>query len=351
MNKGIRCLLAMMVCAILLCGNALAKNVPYTTKLNADEGIFAGPGYGYEWVQAVGEAGVYTIVEEKWSPDGARWGRLKSGAGWVKLSEAWEFNEVPYTAKLNAEDRVLKGPGDEYAFVRVVGADGVYTILEETISVDGFLWGRLKSGIGWVRLTDTPIEAPEDAAVLPYTMELGAWVDVFSGPSYDFIYEGVVGENGVYTIVDEIWDEEGNLWGCLKSGMGWIDLTYVRIAEEMPMIAGYADGELLESGEYYEYIADDSEYMEKLAFRANDMLSNVRFAILEYGEGDGYEVAEELYVLPWMYNDDALVTGVVFYGDFTTYGISFEDLQGDEYHYAIYVSGRNGALVIDEYQP
>ena len=42
-----------------------------------------------------------------------------------------------------------------------------------------------------------------------------------SGPSADYDINGTIIDNGVYTIVEE---EDG--WGKLKSGAGWINLSY-----------------------------------------------------------------------------------------------------------------------------
>ena len=54
---------------------------PYLVKVTVDAlNIRKGPGTNYEKVGCIRTYGIYTIVEEK---DG--WGRLKSGAGWIKL--------------------------------------------------------------------------------------------------------------------------------------------------------------------------------------------------------------------------------------------------------------------------
>ena len=54
---------------------------PYLVKVTVDAlNIRKGPGTNYEKVGCIKTYGIYTIVEEK---DG--WGRLKSGAGWIKL--------------------------------------------------------------------------------------------------------------------------------------------------------------------------------------------------------------------------------------------------------------------------
>lgn len=46
------------------------------------------------------------------------------------------------------------GPGYQYEYVGNVGIAGIYTIVEESRDSDNTLWGKLKSGIGWVDLND-----------------------------------------------------------------------------------------------------------------------------------------------------------------------------------------------------
>ena len=94
-------------------------------------------------------------------------------------------------------------------------------------------------------------------------------------------------------------------------------------------------------------IVDDSEYMVRIAFRANEQLNNVRFTTLQYN--DIYKVEENHHQIHRMDEDTYFVAGVVFYGDMTTYGISFVDEEGNERDYAVSISGMNGALVMNEY--
>lgn len=46
-----------------------------------------------------------------------------------------------------------------------------------------------------------------------------------------------------------------------------------------------------------------------------------------------------------------IVAAVAFYGDMTTFGISFTDASGVQRHYALYISARNSSLVLEEYVP
>ena len=204
-----------------------------------------------------------------------------------------------------------------------------------------------------IGIAESGTEVTGTTVAVPYTVKISRTdFPIFDGPGYDYTYAGTVRAAGAYTIIEEKLDNEGNMWGKLKSGVGWIDLTEARSdeADQDPITAGFADEQLLSNGDYHEYIADDSEYMVKLAFRASEVLKNVRFSSLQ-SEGSTYSILEELYTLPELSPDMPLVTGVVYYGDMTTYGISFADASGEERYFATYISARNGALMLEEYYP
>lgn len=61
------------------------KVSPYTVKITIDNlNIRSGPGTGYQSKGAI-EPGVYTIVQESDGTGASRWGKLKSGKGWISL--------------------------------------------------------------------------------------------------------------------------------------------------------------------------------------------------------------------------------------------------------------------------
>lgn len=67
---------------ILRKSTGLSDNEPYTVKVTADAlNIRKGAGINYSITGVIKDKGVYTIVEEK-----NGWGKLKSGAGWIKLA-------------------------------------------------------------------------------------------------------------------------------------------------------------------------------------------------------------------------------------------------------------------------
>jgi hypothetical protein len=58
----------------------------YTVKVTADTlNIRKGPGTNYGANGSIKDKGVYTIVEESTGPGAIKWGKLKSGAGWISL--------------------------------------------------------------------------------------------------------------------------------------------------------------------------------------------------------------------------------------------------------------------------
>ena len=173
---------------------------------------------------------------------------------------------------------------------------------------------------------------------------------IFDGPSYDHSYVAVVQSAGVYTVIEKQTDSEGNTWGKLKSGVGWVDLTKAQAEEntQPPITAMLVNDDLLNGKDYHEYMADDSEYAVKILFSAAETLTDVRFSSLQHENGT-FAIAEELDSVSELNPENPFVAGVVFYGDMTTYGISFTDASGVERSYMVYISGRNGALMLEEY--
>lgn len=72
--------------------------------------------------------------------------------GDVAPSEARPGPEVPFRIRVNRTDvRIYGGPG-KYTGIRRMCPRGTYTITETATGDDAKLWGRLKSGAGWIPL-------------------------------------------------------------------------------------------------------------------------------------------------------------------------------------------------------
>lgn len=59
---------------------------PYVVKLYKGLPYYAGPSYDYEINGKIVKTTIYTIVAEEYDGSGNKWGKLKSGVGWICLS-------------------------------------------------------------------------------------------------------------------------------------------------------------------------------------------------------------------------------------------------------------------------
>ena len=201
--------------------------------------------------------------------------------------------------------------------------------------------------------TETPTEMPTEASAteesnVPYLLQIPrADQSIFEGPGYDYVFAGTVRERGTYTIVEEQWDYEGNLWGKLKSGAGWVDVSQIRSEEYANALisANYADESLLLHGDYHYYPGDGQDYCVSIAIRAYGTLRNLEICGFEFA-GDDFVMGEAVFTLPELTEEMPLVAELAFPGDMSMYGIRFVDEKGVTHVYSIYISGRNGSLVL-----
>jgi len=126
---------------------------------------------------------------------------------------------------------IRAGAGTEYPVVGKIsekaGSKNLYTIVEEKNG-----WGYLRSGAGWIKLSYTKPEgiAAGVPAFSPYAVTTTCDVlNIRAGAGTNYSVTGTIseacGKKKRYTIVEE---REG--WGRLKSGTGWIKLSYTRKA-------------------------------------------------------------------------------------------------------------------------
>ena len=113
---------------------------------------------------------------------------------------------------------------------------------------------------------------------------------------------------------------------------------------DVPMTAAFADTEMTVDNMF---IAEQSEYMSFILFTAEETLTDVRVYAMELAE-DGFVPTDELYASEQMKKNETLLGGVVFWGDMTTYGISFTDASKTARSYELSVSGKDGSLIFAE---
>lgn len=169
---------------------------------------------------------------------------------------------------------------------------------------------------------------------------------IHTGPGYDFENIGPLLDIGTYTITEQFVCDEGITWGKLKSGLGWIDLDKAAAAApHIPITMERIDKDTLNTMEYHLYLRDNTDYTQYLLIQPYEPLTDVKISFMDFTD-EGFQPGETLYTLEEMAEDKPLVLGVVFYGDFTTFGLFFNDAEGNACQYMIYTSGRNGSVVL-----
>jgi uncharacterized protein YraI len=139
----------------------------------------------------------------------------------------------PYTVRVTADSlNIRSGPGTNHTVVGVIKDKGIYTIVEQAFGTGAILWGKLKSGAGWIALDYTVIvntDSPTQAVFSPYLVKITTDpLNIRSGPGTNYSIVGTIKGKGVYTIVEEKTGTGAKLWGKLKSGVGWISLDYTK---------------------------------------------------------------------------------------------------------------------------
>lgn len=107
------------------------------------------------------------------------------------------------------------------------------------------------------------------------------------------------------------------------------------------------DKDAPDTSKHHVYIRDDTDYTQYRLLQSYEKLTDVTLSFMDFTD-NGFQPGEPLYTLAVLTEDNPLVIGVVFYGDFTTFGLSFHDASGNECRYMIYSSGRNGSVVLQK---
>lgn len=77
----------------------------------------------------------------------------KLGASGTSPAPDAPVSKVPYKVRITATDlRIRQGPNTDATIVQKAIAPGIYTIVSEATGKGATLWGKLKSGLGWVSL-------------------------------------------------------------------------------------------------------------------------------------------------------------------------------------------------------
>jgi len=132
--------------------------------------------------------------------------------------------------------------------------------------------------------------------------------------------------------------------------VGWDPVTGTVELTQPPVTAEHlGEGRTLPEGTR-EYIQEESEYLSRILFRAAEPLYDVKLYAMEF-QTDGYVKQEpELHSFGDVAEGEAFVAGVIFWGDMTSYGLTFTDGSGTERTCTISLSGLDGSVVLNPYE-
>lgn len=123
--------------------------------------------------------------------------------------------------------RIRKGPGTNYGKAGTI-KPGTYTIVDESTGKGADLWGKLKSGAGWIALDYTERVKDEQAATFTcYNAKVtpANGLNVRAGASIEHKKLGALNHNAKITILAEK-DGFGRI--SYNGGTGWVSLQYVK---------------------------------------------------------------------------------------------------------------------------
>lgn len=125
-----------------------------------------------------------------------------------------EPGELPYKVRLERCTPYYEKPDRTSKVTGMIEITTNYTIVEES-----GVYGKLKSGAGWVQLKEEPAEPEPDPGKVPYKVHLEKGTPYYEKPDNKSKVTGKIEATTNYTIVEESGD-----YGKLKSGAGWVQL-------------------------------------------------------------------------------------------------------------------------------
>lgn len=197
---------------------------------------------------------------------------------------------------------------------------------------------------------DTPCAALDEpiTPAIPYLEKVTkTTVEIMNGPGYGNTFVQIL-QPGTYTVVEEMYDEHENLWGRLKSGIGWIDLTYCR---EITNIFGpitVADSDFGVPADHTFVQEGYTDWGSHYLITAAEAVTGLQLRSCEFSD-KGPTPTDVLYRLEHLAQGQRLAVTLLYYGDMTSYALTYTDTAGNTRTCTMMQSGRDGSLILQEY--
>ncbi len=188
----------------------------------------------------------------------------------------------------------------------------------------------------------------------PYVVKISrADFPIYKGVGYEYGFACYVEKASAYTIVEEAEDSFGNLWGKLKSGAGWVDLTQLNVEEARGPVLTLLEltDDILNNGNYIYCPASDSEYAAKILLKANVQIAKIEFFPMEIS--DTLKETSPEYTKKNCAAGAYILVDISLPGDISEYGIRVTDMDGFVYRYSVFenLSGEGDLYNMHTYAP
>jgi hypothetical protein len=190
----------------------------------------------------------------------------------------------------------------------------------------------------------------------PYVTKISrADFPIYKGVGYETGFASYVKKASAYTIIEEAEDDFGNLWGRLKSGAGWIDLTRLEKEEARGPVLTLLTltDQVLNNGNFLHCPASTEEFATQILLKANVELVRIEFYPTYIGDDNSLFEEPTTYTQLNCRANTFLLVDVSFPGDLSEYGIRAIDKDGFVHRYSIYsnLSGEGDDYMMYSYAP
>ncbi len=175
----------------------------------------------------------------------------------------------------------------------------------------------------------------------PYQTQLPAEACMFKSADSDSAFVQTIGADGTFTIMEEVRTENGDLWGRLKSGIGWVNLSnpYCQGKQLPPVTISRAGKDVL-AGPHQSAVIH-TEYERKISFIAHETVTDLRIVFTNAGE-----TGDTVYTMAALEPGKPLVAYLSYAGDFYGYYFYYKDAHGTEHCNYIGESLMDGSLIV-----
>lgn len=139
--------------------------------------------------------------------------------------------------------------------------------------------------------------------------------------------------------------------GSSESSESSTETSAPTLAVNPPVFAYWADDVLSNYSDYTEFTGDTFTESGRVLIGVMGAVKDFRILALSVDHisdnGDITYYYETLYTQEYMTPDCPIVVRMTFAGSFPNYGFAFTDANGDEYMYALYLSGMDGSVGIE----